>query len=60
MDSVVLKPFEKVRKRVNREVERFMALEFGFSYRHVDLDLEGSISGFIGMVEYTYLILAWT
>lgn len=41
--SSQLKPLEKVRRRINRSLEKFMPSVGGFSYRHVDL--EGGIPG---------------
>lgn len=38
-----LKPLEKIRKRTNRFVEKFMPDVYGFSFRH--FELEGGISG---------------
>lgn len=29
--------FDKVRKRINRRIEKFMSLGYGISFRHVDL-----------------------
>lgn len=58
LDSVVLKSFEKVRKRVNRAVEKLMAPVFCFSYCNVNL--EGVYQGSIGKVGYNYPILVWT
>ena len=43
LDAGVCRPFEKVRKRVNKAVEKFMVNVTGFSYRHIDL--EGGLPG---------------
>lgn len=43
LNSGVFLPFEKIRKRINRVVEKFMAVGFGFSFRHSEL--EGGIPG---------------
>ena len=42
-ESMVFKPLEKVRKRINRAMEKFLAPELGFSFRH--LELEGGVQG---------------
>lgn len=41
--SPQLKPLEKVRRQINRSLEKFMPFIDGFSYRHIDL--EGGIPG---------------
>ena len=43
LESAALRPFEKIRKRVNKAVEKLMSPALGFSFRHVDL--EGGIAG---------------
>lgn len=41
--SDVFRPFEKIWKRINRVVEKFISLGYGVSYRH--LELEGGVPG---------------
>ena len=43
LKSEVFRPFEKIRKRINRMVEKFMSLGYGFSCRH--WELEGGFPG---------------
>lgn len=38
IESPILKPFEKERKRVNKEIEKFMTLDMGIKFRHLNLE----------------------
>lgn len=43
LDSAGGKPLEKVRRRINHSLEKFLPLLGGFSFRHIDL--EGGFPG---------------
>ncbi|XP_040181424.1 uncharacterized protein LOC120915190 [Rana temporaria] len=43
LESLIFKPLEKVRKRINKAMEKFLSPDLGFSFRH--RELEGGVQG---------------
>lgn len=43
LESCYMRPFEKIRKQINRKVNKFLSYPMGFAFRHVEL--EGGLPG---------------